>query len=139
MADGNHSGSCLCGRVRFTAAGPLRGVIFCHCTQCRKQSGHHYAATDVADGDLTLTGSENITWYVASDRARRGFCRTCGSALFWKANGSARTSILAGAFDKPSGLAGERHIFVAAKGDYYDIADGLPQDDGFDGTRMRRR
>ncbi len=139
MADGDHSGSCLCGKVRFTARGPLRGVIFCHCGQCRKQSGHHYAATDVADEDLTISGGEGITWYAASDQARRGFCNTCGSALFWKANGSSRTSVLAGAFDEPSGLAGDRHIFVADKGGYYDIADGLPQDEGFDGTRMRRR
>ena len=34
---------------------------------------------------------------------------------------------MAGAFDKPSGLKGESHIFVADKGDYYAICDGLPQ------------
>ncbi len=139
MTEDKHYGSCLCGAVEFTATGPLRGVIFCHCTQCRKQSGHYFAATDVADEGLVVAGRENITWYVASDRAERGFCRNCGSTLFWKARDSARTSVLAGAFDKPSRLVGDRHIFVADKGDYYDIADGLPQDAGFDGTRMLRR
>jgi hypothetical protein len=34
---------------------------------------------------------------------------------------------MAGAFERPSGLAGESHIFVADKGDYYEIEDGLPQ------------
>jgi hypothetical protein len=32
-----------------------------------------------------------------------------------------------GAFEGPTGTQLEKHIFVADKGDYYDIADGLPQ------------
>ncbi len=120
-------GSCLCGAVRFDVTGPLRGVVYCHCSQCRKQSGHYYAATNVADSDLTIEGSEKITWFNASPYARRGFCSVCGSVLFWKHNVSAETSVMAGAFDTPSGLRGEVHIFVADKGDYYDITDGLPQ------------
>ena len=121
------NGSCLCGAVRFTTNGPLRGVGFCHCSQCRKQTGYCYAATNVADENLRVDGSESITWYEASDFARRGFCRACGSALFWKPREGAYTSVLAGLFDPPSGLKGECHIFVADKGDFYEIADDLPQ------------
>ena len=123
----SHKGSCLCGSVRFTASGPLRGVIYCHCSQCRKQSGHYYAATNVAVGDLAVEGGEKITWYEASASAKRGFCSVCGSALFWKHNEADEISIMAGAFEQPSDLKGEVHIFVADKGDYYDITDGLPQ------------
>ena len=122
-----HTGSCLCGAVSFTASGALRGVIYCHCTQCRKQSGHFYAATEVDDAQLEVRGTDSITWFEASDFATRGFCATCGSVLFWKRNDSDETSIMAGAFDRPSGLKGETHIFVADKGDYYTINDGLPQ------------
>lgn len=122
-----HAGSCLCGAVTFRARGRLRGVFYCHCSQCRKQTGHYYAATDVDDTDLEIAGAEHVTWYAASEFARRGFCRTCGSALFWKRNGAPKTSILAGSFDLPSGLAAEGHIYVADKGDYYSIDDGLPQ------------
>lgn len=95
--------------------------------QCRKQSGHIVAATACGDGQLSVSGEENLTWYAASPSARRGFCRTCGALLFWKANGSNKTSIMAGSFEKPSGLHGGHHIHVADKGDYYEIADGLPQ------------
>ena len=122
-----HKGSCLCGAVRFTASGPLRGVLYCHCSQCRKQTGHYYAATNVADDKLTVEGQEKITWYRASPFAKRGFCSVCGSALFWKHNEAAEISVMAGAFDQPSGLKAEAHIFVVDKGDYYDIDDGLPQ------------
>jgi len=120
-------GGCLCGAVRFRTRGELRGVVYCHCSQCRRQTGHYYAATDVEDSRLEVEGAEAITWYTASDFARRGFCRNCGSALFWKRNGSEKTSIMAGSFDQPSGLRGEAHIFVANKGDYYEINDELPR------------
>jgi hypothetical protein len=120
-------GSCLCGAVRFVVSGPLRGVVYCHCSQCRKQSGHYYAATNVAVADLAVEGGENVTWFAASDFAKRGFCSICGSALFWKHNEADEISVMAGAFEQPTGLKGEVHIFVVDKGDYYDITDGLPQ------------
>ncbi len=122
-----HRASCLCGQISITVAGPLREVIYCHCTQCRRQTDHFVAATAAQDSDMSIDGAEHITWYAASPGARRGFCATCGSNLFWKAAGSTSTSIWAGAFDKPTGLAASRHIFVADKGDYYTIDDGLPQ------------
>ncbi|PSJ63938.1 GFA family protein [Pseudaminobacter soli (ex Li et al. 2025)] len=121
------TGSCGCGAVRFTTSGPLRGVVYCHCSQCRKQSGHFFAATNVADSDIEIKGAENITWYSGSEVARRGFCRVCGSALFWKHDELDTISVLAGAFDTPSGLVADSHIFLADKGDYYEIDDGLPQ------------
>lgn len=121
------SGSCLCGAVRFSTSGALRGVVYCHCSQCRKQSGHYYASTNVADAKIEIQGLDNLTWYAASDVARRGFCRTCGSLLFWKHNQLDEISVMAGAFEQPSRLQGECHIFVAGKGDYYSIDDGLPQ------------
>ena len=125
--DSTRSGSCACGAVRFTTHGSLRGVIFCHCVQCRKQTGHFYAATSVAAADLHVEGADEVTWYASSPHARRGFCRTCGSALFWQQDGADVVSILAGAFDDPAALEGQGHIFVEQKADYYDIADGLPQ------------
>jgi hypothetical protein len=125
--DSTRSGSCGCGAVRFTTRGPLRGVIFCHCIQCRKQTGHFYAATSVAAERLHVEGEDAITWYAGSPEAKRGFCRICGSALFWKREGADTVSILAGAFDAATGLEGQEHIFVEQKGDYYELADGLPQ------------
>jgi len=127
LTEDHHTGSCLCGAVRFETRGPLRGIIYCHCTQCRKQSGHHYAATNVADENIRMEGAENITWYKSSETARRGFCRICGSVLFWKHNELDYVSVMAGAFDQPSGLRGEKHIYTADKGDYYSIHDELPQ------------
>lgn len=124
---GHETGGCLCGKVRFTTTGPLREVIFCHCSQCRRQSGHFFAATSVPATALELVGEENLSWFAASDFARRGFCSTCGTLLFWKPNGEARYAVLAGAFDRPECLHPGYHICTEGKPEYYQIADGLPQ------------
>lgn len=81
---------------------------------------------------MEVEGVENVTWYRSSNEARRGFCRYCGSALFWKADGLDYTSILAGTFDGSVALEPGYHIFCADKGHYYDISDDLPR---FAGSR----
>jgi hypothetical protein len=113
--------------VSFEVAGELHPPDACHCSQCRKQSGHFWASTDVPRTYLTLRGGERLTWYRSSDKVRRGFCATCGSALFWDPIGRDKIAIAMGAFERPTGTRLDKHIFVADKGDYYDIADGLPQ------------
>ncbi len=123
----HHSGSCLCGAVSYQVDGPMREVVYCHCSQCRKQTGLYYASTNCRDDQLTVQGGENITWYHSSDNGRRGFCKHCGSALFWKYAGSGQTSIQAGSLEAPTGLTTGYHIFCADKGDFYDINDGLEQ------------
>ena len=122
------TGGCNCGGVSFTVKGPLREVVGCHCGQCRKQTGLYYAATDTLDANIDIKDTGSLKWYAASDIAKRGFCGECGSALFWKANGSHKISILAGSLDgDTSALKMERHIFTADKGGFYDLDDGLKQ------------
>ncbi|MFK7995921.1 MAG: GFA family protein [Granulosicoccus sp.] len=114
------SGSCLCGAVSLAMI-PDRPVVACHCKQCRKQTGHFVAATRTANDQLTVSGADNITWYASSDSAERGFCRHCGSVLFWRSKDSTRTSVMAGCLEAPTGLVVERHIYTRDKGDYYQI------------------
>jgi hypothetical protein len=122
-----HKGSCLCGAVRFEVAGKLPAPDACHCSQCRRHSGHYFVSTDVPRSALTLQGAEHVTWFQSSERARRGFCATCGSSLFWDPVDRDWMSIAMGAFDPPTGTRVHVHIFVADKSDYYEIADGVPQ------------
>jgi hypothetical protein len=122
-----HRGGCLCGSVRYEVRGPLRAVIACHCSQCRRTSGHYAAMTSAPSSALRLTRAETLAWYTSSASAERGFCRVCGSNLFWKPAGEGSLSITAGTLDLPTGLAMGEHIFVGDKGDYYAIADDLPK------------
>jgi hypothetical protein len=122
-----HTGGCLCGGVRYSARGALRHVIACHCSQCRRTSGHHAAMTSVPTQDLVLISSTTLAWYRSSPRAERGFCHVCGGNLFWRPDGENRTAITAGTLDLPTGLELAEHIFVDDKSDYYVLGDGLPQ------------
>ncbi len=124
-----HKGSCNCGAVSFTVEGDLAPPDACHCSQCRKQSGHYWASTDVPDDRITIHGEDNITWYQASEKVRRGFCKTCGCFLFWDPIHHPRIAVAMGAFDGATGAKLGSHIYVADKGGYYEIADGLPQNE----------
>ena len=119
-----HSGSCLCGAVAFEVSGPLRNALGCHCSQCRKMTGHYLAATAAKHDKFRLTREDGLAWYRSSDTARRGFCRICGSTLFWQGDGRDYVAIAAGSLDAPTGIRLEGHIFCADKGDYYEITDG---------------
>lgn len=112
-------GSCLCGDVSYQMLGAPRSVVGCHCNQCRKSSGHYVAATQVLSGQLVIEGSSSITWYQSSATAKRGFCKQCGSQLFWTETGSDKTSVMAGTIDGDTGLVLDRQIFTESKGDYY--------------------
>ena len=121
------TGSCLCGDIHFETAAQPKGASMCHCSQCRKQSGGIWSSAYVADADLKITGP--VSWYEASPQAKRGSCARCGSFLFWKAHDEGTTSFALGAVDGPTGLKIEKHIFVRDQGDYYQIADDVPQKD----------
>jgi len=118
------TGSCLCGGVHYEISGPLRPVVYCHCAQCRKTSGHHVAATSAPRNSVKIAGE--VRWHRSSPDARRGFCPTCGGNLFWDGPGG-NISIMAGTLDDSTNLHAIGHIFVAGKAGYVDICDGLPQ------------
>ncbi len=121
--------SCLCGAVNITVEGKLPEADACHCTQCRKQSGHYWASIDVPTTAVSVSGEENVRWYQSSEKVRRGFCETCGSFLFWDPIHHDKIAIAMGAFDKPTDTNLWSHIFVADKGDYYNIEPDVLQKD----------
>ena len=121
------TGGCLCGAVKFKVDGPLREVIACHCGQCRKTTGNFFATTNASADAVTFNEDSGLAWYTSSEEAERGFCKTCGSNLFWRRFGSDTMSITAGSLDGATGLHIKEHIYVADKPDWYEITDGKPQ------------
>ncbi|WP_299910779.1 GFA family protein [uncultured Paracoccus sp.] len=117
------AGACLCGAVRFSGTADSPEVTACHCGMCRRWTGHVNAAFHM---DAPRIEGE-VRWFRSSDRAERGFCPVCGSSLFWREPGEAGMAVAAGAVSNPTGLRLVGHIHVEGKGDYYQVADGLPQ------------
>ncbi len=120
------TGGCVCGGVRYEVTGPLRGIIACHCEQCRRASGNFVTATACRRPAFKLLNSRSLKWYVAIPGFRRGFCGECGSSLFFEEVGGERVSISAGSLDAPLGLKIVAHIFTSEAGDYYRIDPSVP-------------
>jgi len=120
------TGQCECGAVAFQVTGARKEITMCHCGQCRRTSGHHWAATNAPYDQVTFTNDAGLKWYASSDWAKRGFCKECGSSLFYRMNDEDGIGIAAGCFTEPTGFTAGKHIFTADKGEYYDIADDAP-------------
>ncbi len=125
-----HKGSCLCGEVTFEVSCELSSNDACHCVQCRKWTGHFFTGADVPRAALVIKGESSITWFNSSEKVRRGFCSVCGSSLFFDPIDKVKhewIGVALGAFDTPTCTKIAQHIFVAEKGDYYEINDDAPQ------------
>jgi len=121
-------GGCLCGAVRFESNAFHPHVTLCHCSMCRKFHGHAGPYTTVPISRLVLNDSQGaLRWYRSSASAERGFCGLCGSSLFFRSINSTQLDVAAGCLDGLTGMTTVKHIFVASKGDYYEITDDLPQ------------
>lgn len=124
------SGGCLCGAVRYVIDGPLRDVLECHCSMCRRTHGHVGAYAATSKPSLSMVADTGLRWFQSSEEARRGFCGICGSTLFWEPLHKDYVAIAAGTLDPPTGLRTVLQIHVADAGDYYTIRDDVPQRSG---------
>lgn len=91
-------GGCQCGAVRYRiATGPAKSVV-CHCRMCQRATGNAFAP-------LIEVPSERIAWtgepaeWASSDIAVRGFCKTCGTPLYYRSGET--TEIMAGTLAPP--------------------------------------
>jgi len=124
---GSAAGGCLCGAVRYKVSGPLRDVVVCHCSMCQKLHGGSGAHSKALTADIQITRDKGLAWYRSSEIAQRGFCRECGSSLFWQPFEQDATGILAGSLDDTSGLKTIGHIFVDEKAHFEELTDDLPK------------
>jgi len=122
-------GGCLCGAVRFEIVldEPRFGV--CHCGMCRRWSAGPFFAVHAPAAGGRLLEDRGLAWYSSSAWARRGFCRECGSSLFYQLVGSDEPDwiVSAEALDDAEGLSIGSHIYVDSKPDRYDFADDAPR------------
>ena len=117
--------SCLCKGIDMKIKGEFRPIVNCHCIQCLKTHGNYAAYTSVLEGNITYKSKNTLKWFISSIKAKRGFCKTCGSSVFFKRFGSKAIHISAGLFKNPSKLKTISHIYVKNKRDYYKISDNL--------------
>jgi hypothetical protein len=121
----NAEGRCLCSAVTFIAEDVGAEVHICHCSMCRRWTGGPNFSTGV--GKVTFHGEENIGRHDSSAWAERGFCKRCGSSLFYRVKETNHYILSMGAFDdqRPFKIASE--IYVDGKPASYDFAGVHPR------------
>lgn len=115
------SGQCLCGAIRIKATGNSHSVGACHCKTCRRWGGGPFMDVE-CDQAVTFEGDEHISVFNSSDWAERGFCRHCGTHLFYRLKQSGQHFMPAGLFDDPVGLVFDKQVFIDEKPAYYRFA-----------------
>jgi len=126
-----NTGGCFCGAVRYEVTLPLTQVTYCHCSKCRRWHGHVGAFTAVDREGFRLTETRGLKWHTVSPTVKRGFCVECGSSVLFDESTLPKMGICAGTLDAPTGIREKAHIYVASKGDYYEIPGDLLKYDTF--------
>ena len=114
-------GSCLCGVVNISTTGINQHVAACHCNMCRKWGGSALLGVE-CNNDINFSGEDNIAVYESSEWAERGFCKKCGSHLFYRLKENNHYYIPVGIFDNPEKLVFDLQVFIEEKPEYYAFA-----------------
>lgn len=80
------------------------------------------AATAADLRDVVFDADATLQWYASTDTVDYGFCKTCGSTLFWRASDKpGHLSIAAGTLDLPTGLSTTVALYGAEASDYHHL------------------
>lgn len=131
-------GGCLCGGVRFEINGPIKNIVYCHCSQCRKPQGSAFASNGVVQAaDFSVvSGAELLKGFEATPGQTKYFCGTCGSPIISKSQarpGEVRVRL--GTIESDIEERPSAHIFVSSKANWEHIAGDLPQYDSYEPGR----
>jgi len=120
------TGGCQCGAVRYRLQGKPLSPHLCFCRMCQKAAGNYFAALGgAALADFELTRGEP-GWFASSDLVERGFCRECGTPLFYREKDGSHIAIMLGALDEPEAVAPEWQSDIYGKTSWFGHLDALP-------------
>lgn len=115
-------GACLCGIVSVTVATQNNSISVCHCSMCRTWGGGPLFAVEFA-GDVDFKGEEYITIFSSSDWAERGFCKQCGTHLFYRLKQNKHYALPVGLLASADDWKVTEQIFIDQKPAYYSLAE----------------
>ena len=125
------NGACLCGAVNFKAMLPSKWCAHCHCSLCRKAHGAGYVTWVGFGQEQVAVSGDELEWYESSPAAQRGFCKRCGSTVFFRSEQWAgELHIALGCIDDPIDKAPAANAFFDAHVEWMPIDHSLKQIDG---------
>jgi hypothetical protein len=124
MAARAFEGGCLCGQVRYRAAGEARSPAYCHCRMCQRATGAPVTAwVRFAASFVRFTGE--MKTYESSPGTHRGFCPSCGSSLAILTDDSERVALAIPTLDEPERIPPSHHGWTSSQLPWLWIEDGL--------------
>ncbi len=125
-----YAGGCLCGRIRFEISGPIKDIVYCHCSLCRKAQGSAFATNGNVDSRnfKFLSGENYMTAFESAPGQDKYFCKVCGSPIISKSLLSPdNVRVRLGSIDTDINEKVGAHIFVKSRAIWEDIEGSLPQ------------
>lgn len=110
--------NCLCGAVEITANEINPKFTVCHCNSCRGWGGAPFFALQCGT-NVSINGGEKIKIYESSSWASRGFCRECGTHLFYKLKQTGEYNMAVGIFENLTEIEMDMQYFSDQRPSYY--------------------
>jgi hypothetical protein len=122
-----HTGTCLCGAIRYEIRGDIGPGFYCHCSRCRKAGGSAFASNAVvaADDFVVVEGEDALKTYTGSSGLHRVFCSRCGSPIISRREGVPQVRVRLGTLDSPLPRGPQAHIYADSKAEWWEIRDDL--------------
>jgi len=124
------TGGCLCGSIRYEAAGKPLGSMICHCRMCQRFSGAPILGGTTFLTDVLRFVKGKPKFYRSSKIARRGFCSNCGTALVYQGTLGVWTRwimVFTATLDEPEKFPPTYHLGIESTMPWLDIHDDLPR------------
>lgn len=118
------SGECLCGKIKLRAQLAEKHVDVCHCGMCRTWGGGPLLGVQATSAEqVEMDGEEHVSVYTSSEWAERGFCKHCGTHLFYRLKDGSFYDIPLGLLQQMDGFKLNTQIFIDRKPDFYSFAE----------------
>jgi hypothetical protein len=115
----------------------VKFVVHDHCSICRRISGAAFVTwVGVLDDRFKLlSGAASLTTFASTAHARRQFCVTCGTVLFFRSSRwPGEVHLTLATVDEPHELRPTAHVFFSDKASWLDVDAYLPRRGGASGV-----
>lgn len=112
-----HSGSCLCGQVRYRIGASPAAARLCWCRDCQRLASNGTVNALFPSQAISVTGQLTTHTRTADsgNQVSRRFCPACGSQLFADSTGRpGLTVVRVGTLDDPSAITPSANIWSAS-------------------------
>lgn len=115
-------GTCLCGAVQISAKTKNNNIGVCHCSMCRKWGGGPFFAVE-CENEVSIDGKDSLSTFESSEWAERGFCKKCGTHLFYRLKKEKHYALPVGIFDGDNKWEFTEQIFIDQKPPFYSFTE----------------